>query len=244
MKQDAVALRVASGSLVLDQHEFFVPADARRFGGWAGSVKRALDFASAVLMTAALLPVFLAIAVIVKRSSPGPVFYVQERLGRHGRPFRFYKFRSMRHDADDEIHRQFAAMFINGDHDGCVACNGGKRTYKLEEDPRVTPIGRWLRRTSLDELPQLLNIIAGDMSLVGPRPPIAYEIENYQPWHLERLKVVPGLTGLWQVMGRSQVSFDEMVHLDLQYINHWSLALDLKIVLRTIPVVLRGTGGM
>ena len=244
MKQNAAALRVASDSLILTQHEFFVPVDTRRFTGLAGAVKRTIDFLAAAATTLVLLPAVLVIALLVKRSSPGPVLFVQERLGRNGRPFKFYKFRSMRHDADDAIHRQFAAMFINGDDDGCRAQNGGKQVFKMEEDPRVTAIGSWLRRTSIDELPQLLNILKGDMSLVGPRPPIAYEIESYQPWHLERLKVMPGLTGLWQVMGRSQVSFDEMVHLDLHYLNHWSLLLDLKILLRTIPVVLRGTGGM
>jgi exopolysaccharide biosynthesis polyprenyl glycosylphosphotransferase len=244
MKQNAVALRVASQSMSLSQREFFVPVDAKRFFGLGGFAKRGFDLVGATALTLVLLPVFAVIAFLVKRSSPGPVLYVQERLGRNGRPFRFYKFRSMRHDADDAIHRQFAAMFINGDNDGCHERNGGKEVFKLERDPRITRIGQWLRRTSLDELPQLFNIILGDMSLVGPRPPIAYEIENYQPWHLERLKVTPGLTGLWQVMGRSQVSFDEMVHLDLHYINHWSLLLDFKILLRTIPVVMKGTGGM
>jgi exopolysaccharide biosynthesis polyprenyl glycosylphosphotransferase len=244
MKHDAAVLRVASEPLVLPHHEFFVPVDARRLTGVSGIVKRGFDIVVASLMAVVLLPLYLVIAFLVKSSSPGPVLFVQERLGRHGRPFKFYKFRSMRHDADDSIHRQFAAMFINGDDDGCHARNGGKAVYKLEQDPRVTGIGRWLRRTSLDELPQLLNIIKGDMSLVGPRPPISYEIENYQPWHLERLKVIPGLTGLWQVSGRSQVSFDEMVHLDLHYINHWSLLLDLKIILRTVPVVFHGTGGL
>jgi len=244
MKQNVAVLRVASESPSLSHNEFFVPVDTRRFTGAKGAVKRAFDIVAVLAASIVLLPVCLVIAVLVKRSSPGPVLFVQERLGRNGRPFRFYKFRSMRHDADDAIHRQFAAMFINGDEDGCRASNGGKVGFKLEEDPRVTPIGRWLRRTSLDELPQLLNILKGDMSLVGPRPPIAYEIENYQPWHLERLKVTPGLTGLWQVMGRSQVSFDEMVHLDLHYINHWTLLLDLRILLRTIPVVVRGTGGL
>ena len=244
MKHDAAVLRVASEPLVLPHHEFFVPVDTRRLTGVSGVLKRGFDIVAASLMAVVLLPLYLAIAFLVKSSSPGPVLFIQERLGRHGRPFKFYKFRSMRHDADDSIHRQFAAMFINGDDDGCHARNGGKAVYKLEQDPRVTGIGRWLRRTSLDELPQLLNIIKGDMSLVGPRPPISYEIENYQPWHLERLKVIPGLTGLWQVSGRSQVSFDEMVHLDLHYINHWSLLLDLKIILRTVPVVFHGTGGL
>ncbi len=244
MKQNAAALRVASQTLSLSQHEFFVPVDAKRFFGLSGVLKRSFDLLAASLLTLALLPLLAVIALLVKRSSPGPVLFVQERLGRNGRPFRFYKFRSMRHDSDDAIHRQFAAMFINGDNDGCHERNGGKQLFKMEQDPRITRIGYWLRRTSLDELPQLFNILQGDMSLVGPRPPISYEIENYQPWHLERLKVTPGLTGLWQVMGRSQVSFDEMVHLDLHYINHWSLPLDMKILLRTIPVVMRGTGGM
>lgn len=244
MKQSAAALRVASDSLALRQHEFFIPVDTRRLAGIAGVVKRSVDILAAGLGLLILSPLYLILALLVKRSSPGPVFFVQERLGRNGRPFKFYKFRSMRHDADDAIHRQFAAMFINGDEDGCRAQNGGKDLFKLEEDPRVTAIGSWMRRTSMDELPQLWNVLIGDMTLVGPRPPIAYEIENYQPWHLERLKVTPGLTGLWQVMGRSKVSFDEMVHLDLHYINHWSLWLDLEILLRTVPVVLRGTGGM
>jgi exopolysaccharide biosynthesis polyprenyl glycosylphosphotransferase len=244
MKQSAAVMRVASESLALTHNEFFVPVDTRRLGGVSGLVKRMIDVVGAGAMLLALAPLMLVIAILVKRSSPGPVIYVQERLGRNGRPFRFFKFRSMRHDADDEIHRQFAAMFINGDDDGCRAQNGGKDLYKLETDPRITPIGNWLRRTSLDELPQLFNILKGEMSLVGPRPPIAYEIENYQPWHLERLKVTPGLTGLWQVMGRSKVSFDEMVQLDLHYINHWSPTLDIEILLRTVPVVLRGSGGM
>ncbi|MBD3221190.1 exopolysaccharide biosynthesis polyprenyl glycosylphosphotransferase [bacterium] len=244
MKQTAAALRVASESLALSQREFFVPVDTRRLTGVSGAVKRTIDILGAAALLVLTSPLLLTIALLVKRSSPGPVIFVQERLGRNGRPFRFFKFRSMRHDADDEIHRQFAAMFINGDDDGCRASNGGKDLYKLERDPRITPIGNWLRRTSLDELPQLWNILKGDMSLVGPRPPISYEIENYQPWHLERLKVTPGLTGLWQVMGRSKVSFDEMVHLDLHYINHWSLWLDIQILLRTLPVVMRGSGGM
>jgi exopolysaccharide biosynthesis polyprenyl glycosylphosphotransferase len=244
MKQDATALQIAPRGQALSQHEFFVPVDARRLAGLAGLAKRIFDSTAAAGLILLLLPVFALLAILVKRSGPGPVLFVQERLGRNGRPFRFYKYRSMRHDADDVVHRQFVAMFINGDQEGCRASNGGSAVFKLARDPRITTVGRWLRRTSLDELPQLFNILKGEMSLVGPRPPIAYEIENYQPWHFERLKVLPGLTGLWQVMGRSRVSFDEMVHLDLHYINNWSLLLDLKILLRTIPVVLRGTGGL
>jgi exopolysaccharide biosynthesis polyprenyl glycosylphosphotransferase len=243
MKQSAVALRVASDTVALRHHEFFVPVDARRLAGLSGAVKRLVDV---VLSGAALLvlaPFLAVIALFIKRSSPGPVLFVQERLGRDGQPFSFYKFRSMKHDSDDAIHRQFAAMFINGDAEGCADQNDGDNVFKLKSDPRITGIGAFLRRTSLDELPQLFNILKGDMSLVGPRPPIAYEIENYQPWHMERLKVVPGLTGLWQVSGRSSVAFEDMVRLDIRYINTWSLWQDLVILLKTVPVVIRGTGG-
>jgi len=243
MKDQAAAFSVSATSYAPPAVAFFIPVDARRFRGAPGVAKRLVDLVLASLALVVCLPLGLAIAALIKRSSPGPVFFVQERLGKDGRPFAFYKFRSMRHDSDDEIHRRFAAMFISGDSDGCREQNGGRHGFKLERDPRITGIGHWLRRTSLDELPQILNILRGEMTIVGPRPPIAYEIENYQPWHLERMKVTPGLTGLWQVMGRSSVSFDEMVHLDLYYINHWSIWLDTRILLRTIPVVLRGTGG-
>jgi exopolysaccharide biosynthesis polyprenyl glycosylphosphotransferase len=243
MKDEAAALSVSATGYAPPAVAFFIPVDTRKFRGIPGVAKRVVDLLLGSLALLICLPLGLIIAIFIKRSSPGPVFFVQERLGKDGRPFSFYKFRSMRHDSDDAIHRRFAAMFINGDSDGCREQNGGRHGFKLERDPRVTAIGHWLRRTSLDELPQILNILRGEMTLVGPRPPIAYEIENYQPWHLERLKVTPGLTGMWQVMGRSSVSFDEMVHLDLYYINHWSVWLDTRILLRTIPVVLRGTGG-
>jgi len=206
-------------------------------------LKRAFDVCASGLMLILLSPVMLILALIIKITSPGPVFFVQERLGRDGEPFRFFKFRSMKHKSDDAIHRQFAAMFIHGDEHGCAESNAGEKVFKLKKDPRVTSIGAFMRRTSLDELPQLFNILRGEMSLVGLRPPIAYEIENYLPWHMERLKAVPGLTGLWQVSGRSRVSFDEMVRLDVDYINNWSLWNDAVILAKTLPVVLRGTGG-
>ncbi len=243
MKEDAAALAVVDGLYSVGAPKFFIPADTRRYYGSFGRLKRLFDIVVAGLMLLAAAPVMLVIALVVKRTSPGPVLFVQERLGRNGRPFRFYKFRSMRHDSDDTIHRQFAAMFINGDESGCADSNEGEKVFKLKRDPRITAVGAFLRRTSLDELPQLFNILKGDMSLVGPRPPIAYEIENYQPWHMERLKAVPGLTGLWQISGRSEVSFDEMVRLDVRYINEWSLWRDLVIVAKTVPVVLKGTGG-
>jgi len=243
MKEDAVALAVVDGEYVIPSPQFFIPADTQRYDGFLRHIKRGVDVLVSALAIAALAPLMGIIALLIKRSSPGPVFFVQERLGRDGRPFRFYKFRSMEHNSDDAIHRQFAAMFIAGDDEGCAGTNSGDKVFKLKADPRVTGIGAWLRRTSLDELPQLFNIFVGQMSVVGPRPPIAYEIENYQPWHMERLKAVPGLTGLWQVSGRSSVSFDEMVRLDIRYINHWTPWQDMAIVLRTVPVVLKGTGG-
>ncbi|MCB1182008.1 exopolysaccharide biosynthesis polyprenyl glycosylphosphotransferase [bacterium] len=243
MKEDAAAFAVVDGDFALSSPKLFIPADTTRYYGSLGYVKRFVDLTLSCLALLLVAPVMLLIAILVKRSSPGPVLFVQERLGRDGKPFKFYKFRSMAHNSDDAIHRQFAAMFINGDQDGCTESNGGEEVFKLKQDPRITPIGGLLRRTSLDELPQLFNIIRGDMSLVGPRPPIAYEIENYQPWHMERLKAIPGLTGLWQVSGRSSVSFEEMVRLDVRYINEWTPMLDLKIILKTLPVVLRGTGG-
>ena len=243
MKDDAAAVAVVGGSFAVSAPRLFIPADTTRYCGNQGRLKRVFDVVLAGLALTIVSPLFLAISVLIKRGSPGPVLFVQERLGRDGRPFRFYKFRSMVHNSDDAIHRQFTAMFINGDEGGCAASNSGEKVFKLKRDPRITPIGALLRRTSLDELPQLLNIIKGDMSLVGPRPPIAYEIENYQPWHMERLKAVPGLTGLWQISGRSSVSFDEMVRLDIRYINEWSFWNDLGIIARTVPVVIRGTGG-
>jgi exopolysaccharide biosynthesis polyprenyl glycosylphosphotransferase len=243
MKDDAAAVAVVNGTFAVSTPRLFIPADTTRYYGNQGRFKRLLDFVVSASALLVVSPLFLLFAIMIKRSSPGPVLFVQERLGRDGRPFKFYKFRSMVHNSDDTIHRQFAAMFINGDEGGCAASNSGEKVFKLKRDPRITPIGAFLRRTSLDELPQLLNILKGDMSLVGPRPPIAYEIESYQPWHMERLKAVPGLTGLWQVSGRSSVSFDEMVRLDIRYINEWSLWRDLAIIAKTVPVVLRGTGG-
>ncbi len=244
MKEDAVAYAVADGDFVLSPPQLFIPADTTRYDGRNRRIKRVVDVVLSSLAILALAPVLAVIALLVKKSSAGPVLFVQERLGRDGRPFKFYKFRSMSHDSDDAIHRQFAAMFISGDEEGCANTNAGDPVFKIKRDPRVTRIGGLLRRTSLDELPQLFNILKGEMSLVGPRPPIAYEIENYQPWHMERLKAVPGLTGLWQVSGRSSVSFEAMVRLDIRYINNWSPWQDFLIVLKTVPVVLRGTGSL
>jgi exopolysaccharide biosynthesis polyprenyl glycosylphosphotransferase len=243
MKEDAAAFAVVDGDFAIASPKLFIPADTTRYYGLQGRLKRVFDLVATSVILVVVSPLMLLIALLVKYGSSGPVLFVQERLGRDGKPFKFYKFRSMEHNSDDAIHRQFVAMFIGGDEGGCAESNAGDKVFKMKQDPRVTPIGSLLRKTSLDELPQLFNILKGEMSLVGPRPPIAYEIENYLPWHMERLKAVPGLTGLWQVSGRSSVSFEEMVRLDVRYINQWSPWLDFVILAKTVPVVLRGTGG-
>ncbi|HZI19580.1 MAG TPA: sugar transferase [Pyrinomonadaceae bacterium] len=201
--------------------------------------KRASDIlisASALLL---LSPLWLLIAALVKLDSRGPVLYRQERVGMDGRVFLFLKFRTMRTGADDAEHREYQRRYIAGARDTNLG-DTTRPVYKLRSDPRITRVGRVLRRLSLDELPQLLNVLRGEMSVVGPRPPIPYEVEAYALWHRRRLDMKPGLTGLWQVSGRNRLSFDEMVRLDLYYIENWSLWLDLKIILRTLPVMLRG----
>jgi exopolysaccharide biosynthesis polyprenyl glycosylphosphotransferase len=203
-------------------------------------IKRLIDVAVASALLTGLSAVLLVCAVAIKLDSPGPVFFRQRRVGERGRPFTMLKFRSMRVDADQATHRQYAADFIRGQASRQGA--GEEKVYKLVRDSRVTRVGRWLRRTSLDELPQLWNVLKGDMSLVGPRPPIPYEVEHYQPSHMLRLAVTPGMTGLWQVRGRSNTTFEEMVALDLEYIRRRSLILDLRILLATIPAVLSTRG--
>jgi exopolysaccharide biosynthesis polyprenyl glycosylphosphotransferase len=205
-------------------------------------VKRLLDLLIASMVVLIFSPMLILIASLVKLLSPGPVFFRQIRAGHNGRPFTFYKFRTMRHDTDDTLHREYATNFIGGKELRLRDEQNDSKVYKMPDDPRVTSIGKILRRTSLDELPQLFNVLKGDMSLVGPRPPIAYELVIYKEWHKRRLKAKPGITGLWQVSGRSSVPFHDMVLLDLYYINRWSLSLDIEIVLKTIPVVLSGKG--
>ena len=206
-------------------------------------IKRAMDIAGSLLALIILFPVLLVVAVAIKLSSPGPIFFRQERMGQHSQRFTFLKFRSMFFSEDHTIHQEYVKSLISGVN-GSENGNGHQtNVYKLMNDPRITPIGRILRRTSLDEVPQFLNVLAGQMSLVGPRPPIPYEFENYDLWHVQRLLAVkPGITGLWQVEGRSRVTFDEMVRLDLQYASSWSVWLDLKILLKTPGAVLSGVG--
>jgi lipopolysaccharide/colanic/teichoic acid biosynthesis glycosyltransferase len=174
------------------------------------------------------------IALLVRRDSPGPILCRQHRLGRDGRPFTMTKFRSMVDGADDHWADLAAQGAASGETDS--------RLFKLRDDPRLTRVGRVLRRWSLDELPQFLHVLRGEMSVVGPRPPLPREVDGYEEWHHQRLLVTPGLTGLWQVNGRSTLGFDEMVRLDLYYAEHWSPWLDLKIVLRTVRAVLTGEG--
>src|SRR5262249_14319204 len=176
----------------------------------------------------------------VKASSKGPVFFRQRRIGQHGRPFVFYKFRSMYVGNDASVHKEYVKKLIAGKAERNGSNGDGHGVFKLTSDSRITKIGAFLRRTSLDELPQFYNVLKGEMSLVGPRPPVPYEVENYDLWHRRRLlEAKPGITGLWQVSGRSRVTFDEMVRLDLRYARSWSPWMDIKILVRTpLAVVL------
>jgi exopolysaccharide biosynthesis polyprenyl glycosylphosphotransferase len=207
---------------------------------WRVTVKRILDVLGALAGGIILLPVFLVTALLVKLSSPGPVLFKQRRIGKNGREFTFYKFRSMV-SGDDTRHREYLKEFVENNREAAVD-GKGRKVYKIMDDPRITPFGRFLRRTSLDEFPQLINVLKGDMSLVGPRPCLPYEWALYEDWQKERLAVTPGLTGLWQVTGRSNVSFQEMVILDLFYISNWSFLKDLKLIFQTVPVILMGRG--
>jgi len=205
--------------------------------------KRAIDVAGSSLLLALCSPLFLAIALAIKLTSKGPVFFRQPRVGRYGRTFTFLKFRSMYVDCDATLHQEFVTKLISNNNGNQNGSGNGSNVYKLTSDPRITRVGRFIRRTSLDELPQFFNVVKGDMSLVGPRPPIPYELAAYQTWHRRRLLgVKPGITGLWQVMGRSSVEFDEMVRLDLRYASTWTPWLDFKILMRTPMAVIRGTG--
>jgi len=208
---------------------------------FARGTKRISDIIIAAFTLALLSPFWLLIALLIKFDSKGPIFYAQERVGMDGRIFVVYKFRTMRVDADSEIHREYQRKFIAGHAEANVG-DARKPAYKLRDDPRITRVGRILRRLSLDEVPQLINVLRGDMSVVGPRPPIPYEVEAYELRHRKRLDMKPGLTGLWQVSGRNRLPFEEMVKLDLFYIENWSLLFDMKIILRTVLVMLRGDG--
>ena len=195
------------------------------------AVKRAFDFVFSLAALIVLLPLFCVLALLIKLTSPGPVFFSQIRVGQYGRHFRFFKFRSMYVDAEK---RKADLLARNQSADGVI--------FKMKNDPRITPIGRILRKTSMDELPQFFNVLCNDMSLVGPRPPLPSEVRNYTLEDRKRLNVKPGLTCLWQISGRSDLPFHQQVSLDREYIRSWSLWRDLVILLRTIPAILSGKG--
>ena len=204
-------------------------------------IKRCLDVAGSLALLLILSPVLFLIAALLKLTSPGPILFRQARVGQKAKPFTMLKFRTMRVNADPRLHHEFVTRFIKSSAQLHPA--GRQALFKLTNDPRVTPLGRILRKTSLDELPQFWNVLRGDMSLVGPRPPLAYEVEQYRPWHRRRvMDAKPGITGLWQVGGRSRTTFDEMVRLDLRYARDCSLWTDIKILLATPRAVISGKG--
>jgi lipopolysaccharide/colanic/teichoic acid biosynthesis glycosyltransferase len=191
------------------------------------------------------MPVMLITALVIKATSPGPVIFSQIRLGKQGVPFTFYKFRSMHINMGDQVHRNYIHDFMNGHHEKTNQGDTNQPLYKNKSDPRITRVGKLIRKTSIDELPQFFNVLKGEMSLVGPRPPIPYEAEKYQAWHLSRiLEMKPGITGLWQVEGRSKTAFDDSVRLDIRYIQNWSFIYDLTILFKTIQIVLRDSGAV
>ena len=219
-------------------------------------IKRVIDVLLASFFLVILSPIMAVIAILIVLDSRGSAIFYQERVGSkrwtHGgfsywqrSGFTCYKFRTMVRNADSSLHRSYVQAHINNDHKSMDKLQGDKtETRKLVHDPRVTRLGKFLRKSSLDELPQFWNVIKGDMSLVGPRPPITYEVEVYEPWHLQRLEGLPGLTGLWQVSGRSAMDFDDSVRLDIHYINTRSLSQDLKIIIKTPLAIITTRGAM
>jgi exopolysaccharide biosynthesis polyprenyl glycosylphosphotransferase len=205
-------------------------------------LKRALDLAVGAVVLVLVSPILGLAAAAIALTDGLPILYRQTRVGLHGRHFQMLKFRTMRAHSDDDVHREYVRRWISSGADAAQRQGEGKPMFKLTADDRITPIGRWLRRFSIDELPQLINVIRGEMSLIGPRPALPYEVEHYQPRHRRRLEVLPGVTGLWQVSGRNHLSFEDMVRLDVQYLENWSLATDLKILALTMPELVRGGG--
>lgn len=229
-QKEFITLEAALANAELSDPYFLAASyDLKKLKPLQWSLKRAIDLTASTIGLLVLSPFLLAVAAAIRAETPGPVIYKQKRVGLHGKIFHMYKFRSMREDADQQIQQ---LMDQN---------QTGKGMFKMFNDPRVTKIGKFIRKYSIDELPQLLNVVKGDMSLVGPRPPIQRELQHYKNWHYFRFATLPGLTGLWQVSGRSKIKdFDNVVKLDYQYINNWNLALDFKLLLKTFPVVVGG----
>jgi exopolysaccharide biosynthesis polyprenyl glycosylphosphotransferase len=241
LQREGITLRLLPSSLEM-LHRRGVPEviaglptlrlEASFLGGWDYRLKRLMDFVGALVGLLILSPLLVGVAIAIKFSSPGPIFFRQERMGLHGSVFRMWKFRTM---VPNAAARQAELERHNESSDGVM--------FKIKSDPRVTPIGRFLRRTSIDELPQLFNVLMGQMSLVGPRPLPLRDIERFDPWHHTRHQVLPGITGLWQIAGRSTIdAFNDAARLDLYYIDNWSLNLDLEILLETVRIVLFGKG--
>ena len=229
--------------LMLDRFQLHVVAGVPMLGmrrcnirGGNRFAKRMFDIVVSSAALTMLSPLMLVVGVLIKLSSKGPVFFTQDRIGEGARPFKFFKFRSMHVNNDDSIHRAYTQKLIT-EGDAHETDRTGA-LYKIKDDPRLIPIGTFIRRYSVDELPQLFNVLKGEMSLIGPRPPIPYEVDVYREWHKRRFDGPPGITGLWQVSGRNRLSFDEMVKLDIEYLENWSIARDLKILWRTMGVVL------
>jgi lipopolysaccharide/colanic/teichoic acid biosynthesis glycosyltransferase len=211
---------------------------------WLATLRRLFDIVFAATMILVLSPLLLGVAIAVRLDSHGPAFFRQRRVGFREREFTLFKFRSMRLDADPRGHQEYVTALINGDDEDTDSLpdSGKKDLYKLAVDNRITPVGRWIRKWSIDELPQLFNVVLGDMTLVGPRPAIPYEVAEYPSWYLQRFSVKPGLTGYWQVSGRSERTYEEMVRLDIEYTERRSLALDLSILAKTPWIVLSRKG--
>lgn len=231
-----------------------IVAEPRAARGRVGSgraffpIKRVIDIVGSGLLLLLLSPLLAIICLAIKLDSPGPVLFIQKRMGakRLGspnaswqtQPFEIFKFRSMYHESDESLHQEYIKEFVTGSVE--ASADGAK--FKLNGDSRITRVGRVIRRASIDELPQLLNVLRGEMSLVGPRPVPQYEVDGYLPWHMERLDALPGMTGYWQVYGRGRVTFEEMMRMDIKYVRSQSIWLDLKLLMLTIPAVLRGSG--
>jgi exopolysaccharide biosynthesis polyprenyl glycosylphosphotransferase len=205
-------------------------------------VKRGLDLALGCVLLMLAAPLLAIAAALIWVTDGSPILFRQERIGIHGRPFELMKLRTMRCDAGEDVHRAYVHRWIRECPEQTKAGGCGDAVFKITDDQRITPIGKILRRFSIDELPQLINVMRGEMSLIGPRPALPYEVALYREWHRRRLEAIPGITGLWQVSGRNRLSFDEMVRLDLRYLEDWSLASDLKILIRTLPALVRGSG--
>lgn len=239
----AIEIAGVQPSLVWRRDQPLIELTTPSLKGWQLFLKRIVDLTGAALGLVVTAPLVGLVAVAIKLDSPGPVFFRQDRVGTGGRRFRVWKFRTMRNGASDAAHRELVLKMLNGEEaQAGHAGLDGRPVFKLVNDARVTRVGHWLRRTSLDELPQIFNVLRGEMSLVGPRPPLPYEFEAYDHWQFDRLKVSPGITGLWQVSGRNLLTYRQMCELDVDYVRRWSLWLDFKILLKTIPVVLFNSG--